>query len=165
MGEKIRYFLSLIDTISEKIGKTVSLLIVLMMLITTTEVVARYVFNSPTIWVWPINRQLFGVYILFGGIYTLLYGGHIKVEVLSNRFRPKAKRVAELIALLCLLAFLGVLVWQGVWMAGNSIMCGERASGAFRVPLYPLKTLIPIAALLFLLQGVANFFRRELNSL
>jgi len=40
-------------------------------------------------------------------------------------------------------------------------MCGERASGTFHIPLYPFKILIPIAAFLFLLEGIADFFRKK----
>jgi TRAP-type mannitol/chloroaromatic compound transport system permease small subunit len=161
MVEKVKQFFSLVDATSEKTGKAVSLLIILIMVITTIEVVARYAFNSPTIWAWPINKQLFGVFILFGGAYTLLYGGHIRIEVLYNRFPRRMKFIAELIALVCFVAFIGVLVWQGVWMAANSLMSGERASGTFHIPLYPFKILIPIAAFLFLLEGIAAFLRRK----
>jgi TRAP-type mannitol/chloroaromatic compound transport system permease small subunit len=161
MGKKIKKFISLVDAASEKTGKAVSLLIILIMVITMIEVVARYAFNSPTMWAWPINRQLFGVFILFGGAYTLLYGGHIRVEVLYNRFSPKMKSIARLIALACFLVFIGVLVWQGALMAGISLMSGERASGTFNIPLYPFKILIPIAAFLFLLEGIADFLRRK----
>lgn len=160
MGKKVKLFNS-IDTTTEKIGNVISLLILLIMAITTIEVIARYVFASPTIWAWSINRQLFGVFVLFGGAYTLLHGRHIRVEVLYDRFSPKTKSVARWIALVCLVVFIGALVWQGAWMAGNSLMCGERASGVFRIPLYPFKMLIPIAALLFLLEGIADFFRKK----
>ena len=161
MGQNIKRFFSLVDTVTDKIGKTVSLLIVLMMVITVTEVIARYVFNNPTIWAWPINRQLFGVFILFGGAYTLLYGGHIRIEVLYIRFPAKIRAIARLIALACFLTFLGVLLWQSSLMAGISLVSGERASGTFNIPLYPFKTIIPIAAFLFLLEGIADVLRKK----
>lgn len=161
MGRKIKRFFGLIDTITDKIGKTVSLLIVLMMVLTVIEVVSRYVFNNPTIWAWPINRQLFGVFIMFGGAYTLLYGGHIKIEVLYNRFPARMKAIARLIALACFLIFLGVLLWQSALMAQISLASGERASGTFNIPLYPFKTIIAIAAFLFLLEGIADFLRKK----
>jgi TRAP-type mannitol/chloroaromatic compound transport system permease small subunit len=163
MGEKVRRFLGLVDVVSEKSGRAVSLLIVVMMAIMVIEVVARYAFGRPIPWAWPINGQLFGVFILFGGVYTLLKGGHVRVEMLYNRFPPKMKSLARLIALACFLIFMGVLVWQGVVMARLSIMSWEHTPGVFRMPLYPFKTLIPIVAFLFLLEGIADFLQEEKN--
>jgi len=154
---KIETFFKFIDFISEKIGVSVSLLVLAMMGVTTFEVVARYAFDSPTIWAWPINKQLFGVFILFAGIYTLLNGAHLRVEVLYNRFPPRIKSYVGVIGLLALMIFIGVLIWQGGWMAFNSIMSREFTQGAFKIPLYIFKTFIPIAAFLFLLEGLANF--------
>ena len=166
MSKKIKLFFNSVDTASEKIGNVVSLVILLLMAITAIEVIARYVFNNPTVWAWTMSRQLFGVFVLFGGTYALLYGRHIRVEVLYDRFSPKMKSAARLIALVCLIVFIGALVWQGTWMAGNSLMARELASGAFRIPLYPFKILIPIAAFLFLLEGIAAFFReKNLNNI
>jgi TRAP-type mannitol/chloroaromatic compound transport system permease small subunit len=161
MGQKVKQFFRVVDTVTDKIGKTASLLIVLITGITVIEVVSRYVFNNPTIWAWPINRQLFGVFILFGGSYTMLYGGHIRIEVLYNRFSPRMKSIARLIALACFLAFFGVLLWQSSLMAEISLTSAERASGTFNIPLYPFKTIIPIAAFLFMLEGIADFFRKK----
>ncbi len=148
-----------IDAISEKTGKAISLLIFLMMVITTIEVVGRYVFNYPTVWVWPINRQLFGVFILFAGIYAMSKGEHIRVEILYDHFPPKMKLIARWIAMGAFLCFMVALVLQGSRMGWNSLMAREKLTGAFPIPLYPLKLLIPIAAFLFLLEGIAVFSR------
>lgn len=158
---KIKLIFGVIDTISEKVGKPVSLLIFLIMTITTVEVVARYVFNHPTIWVWPINRQLFGVFILFAGIYTMSKGDHIRIEILYDHFSSRMRLIARSIALASFIVFVGVLIWQGSWMGWNSLTVGETASGAFRIPLYPLKLLIPVAAFLFLLEGIVVLSRRK----
>lgn len=158
---KMKLIFGVIDIISEKVGKSVSLLIFLIMTITTVEVVARYVFNHPTIWVWPINRQLFGVFILFAGIYTMSKGDHIRIEILYDHFSSRLKLIARSIALASFIVFVGVLIWQGSWMGWNSLTVGETASGAFRIPLYPLKLLIPVAAFLFLLEGIVVLSRRK----
>ena len=159
MMKKMKAFFKVIDAISEKMGKALSLLIFLMMVITTIEVVGRYVFNHPTIWVWPINRQLFGVFILFAGIYTMSKGDHIRVEILYDHFPPKMKLIARWIAMGAFLCFMVALVLQGSRMGWNSLMAREKLTGAFPIPLYPLKLLIPIAAFLFLLEGIAVFSR------
>jgi TRAP-type mannitol/chloroaromatic compound transport system permease small subunit len=164
MAKKVKAFFGLVNAISEKTGRGASLLIFLMMLTTTVEVVARYAFNHPTFWVWPINRQLFGVFILFAGIYTMSKEDHIRVEIFYAHFSPKMKRIARWTALMSFLCFMVALVLQGVRMGWNSLMEGERLTGAFPLPLYPLKMLIPIAALLFLLEGIVVFFRRNNDS-
>ena len=163
MSTKVKLLFNAIDTVSEKAGRAVCLLVLAIMAVTTYEVVARYAFNSPTIWAWPINKQLFGVFILFAGVYTMLRGAHLRVEVLYNRFSPRMKFYSGLVGLVTFLIFMGVLVWQAGWMAGSSLQFWEITSGAFRIPLYPFKTLIPVVALLFLLQGIAAFFQKRLG--
>jgi len=92
MAKRLNAIFNVIDAISEKTSKIVSLLIFVVMVITTVEVVGRYVFNHPTSWAWPINRQLFGVFILFAGIYAMSKEDHIKVEILYDHFSPKMKK-------------------------------------------------------------------------
>lgn len=152
---------NVIDAISRRTGKAVSYIVLLIMFVTALDVVARYVFNNPLLWGWLVNRQLFGLFILFAGIYAMATGMHIRIEILYDHFPRRLKRIARLIALACLVAFLGVLAWQGAWMGWNSLMMGEKATGAFRIPLYPFKLLIPIAAFLFLLEGIVVFLRGE----
>ena len=152
---------NLISRITDSIGKPASFLVFIMMLITSTEVIGRYVFNHPTTWAWPLNRQIFGVFILVAGAYAMSKREHIRIEILYDHFPPKVKVVARAIALASFVIFMGVLVWQSSWMGWNSLMNNEKLAGAFRMPLYPFKILIPIGAFLFLLQGIAVFFRRD----
>lgn len=161
MAKGIGVLFNLTDAITAKISKPAGILVFIMMCITATEVVARYAFNHPTIWAWPLNRQIFGLFILVAGAYTMSKEAHIRIEILYDHFPPKIKLIGRLCALAALISFLGVLIWQGGWMGWNSLMAGERASGAFNIPLYPFKLLVPIGVLLFLLQGIAVFSRRE----
>lgn len=161
MAHGIKSVFDCIERISEKAGKAASYLVFFMMVVTAIEVVARYVFNRPTVWVWPVNRQLFGLFILVAGIYAMATGGHIRIEILHDRFPSRLRLIAKVIALIAFISFMGVLVWQGAWMGWNSLMTRELMAGAFRIPLYPFKLLIPIGAFLFLLQGILAFFRRD----
>ncbi len=150
----------IIEALSERIGRTASFLVFLIMLITTGEVVSRYVFNHPTAYAWPINRQLFGIFILFAGAYTTKKGGHIRIEIFYQYFPPILKRVSRAISLAALFIFLGALVWQSAWMGLNSLDMLEKIPGGFRLPLYPFKLLMPVAAFLFLLEGVVTHLKR-----
>ena len=157
MSKSIDKFFNGVDKVSEKMGKIVCYLVFVIMAITTIDVTARYVFNHPLLWGWLTNRLLFGVFILFAGVYTLCKGEHIRIEILYDHFPPKVKAIARWISLAAMLSFLGVLTWQTSWMGWNSLMNNEKAAGAFRIPLYPFKLLIPIVAVLFFLQGISYF--------
>ena len=161
MAGKIKIWFKAADAFCEKMGKGLSLLICVIMIITSVEVVSRYGFNYPTMWVWPINKQLFGLFILFAGIYTMYREDHIRVEILYDLFPPKLKTIAEYIALVCFLIFIIALILQGSRMAWNAWMVKEKLSGAFRFPVYPLKILIPVTAFLFLIEGIFVFCRKK----
>jgi TRAP-type mannitol/chloroaromatic compound transport system permease small subunit len=161
MAKAAKAFFDQVDVVAEKAGKITCYLVFIIMLITTADVIARYAFNRPLVWGWLLNRQLFGVFILFAGVYTLFKGEHIRIEILYDHFPPTLKAVARWIALLAFISFMGVLVWQGTWMGWNSLMMNEKAAGAFRIPWYPFKLLIPAVAFLFLLEGIAAFRRSD----
>lgn len=162
MGKAANIFFRLTDAVTENVGRAISLIALPIMFIIAIEVVARYVFNSPTRWAWLVSTHLFGVLSLFGGAYALLHGRHIRVEVLYERFGSRLKLASSLLTAVCFLAFIGLLVWQGYVMAEMSVGSREVLRGMIHFPVYPLKILIPVAAFLFLLQGIANFWRRKM---
>lgn len=163
MNHIINTFFSWVDKIVDRSARVVCYVVFVIMLITAVDVTARYVFNQPLVWGWFLNRLLFGVFILFAGVYTLYKGEHIRIEILYDHFPPQLKTAARWIALAAFVAFVGVLVWQSSWMGLNSLMMKEKAPGAFRIPLYPFKLLIPVVAFLFLLEGI-SYFRKADNS-
>ena len=160
MSHSIDRFFNWVDKVSERMGKIICYLVFIIMIITALDVTARYVFNHPLLWGWLTNRLLFGVFILFAGVYTLAKGEHIRIEILYDHFSHKVKAIARWITLAAMVSFLGVLVWQTSWMGWNSLMNNEKAAGAFRIPLYPFKLLIPAVAVLFFLQGI-SYFRKD----
>ena len=137
--------------IIESAGNGTCLLLLAIMGITCYEVVSRYLFNAPTTWAWLINRQLFGVYMLAGGAYALVKGSHIRIEILHDRFPARARTLIRYLTLLASAIFLCALIWKGAVMGLDALRAGERATGTFPLPLYPLKLCIPVGALLFLL--------------
>jgi TRAP-type mannitol/chloroaromatic compound transport system permease small subunit len=162
MGKEGNIFSRLIDAVTEKVGRAIGLIALPIMLIIAIEVVSRYVFNSPTRWGWQVTTHLFGVLALFGGAYALLHGRHIRVEIFYEHFGSKLKLVSNLLTAIFFLVFIGLLVWQGYLMAEISVRSREVIRGIIHFPVYPLKILIPVAAFLFLLQGIANLLRGKI---
>jgi len=98
MSKAVNVFFDWIDAIVEKAGKLTCYLVFIIMCITTIDVTARYVFNRPLLWGWLTNRLLFGVFILFAGVYTLYKGEHIRIEgcVIDADGRPVEDAMIEI---------------------------------------------------------------------
>jgi TRAP-type mannitol/chloroaromatic compound transport system permease small subunit len=147
-----------IHRVSQKACRVVSVFPLIMMLIISYEVLGRYLLGNPTKWAWLTNRQIFGAFILFAGVYAMAEAAHIRIEIFYDRFPPRMKFIARVIALLLFIFFMVCLIWQGAWMGLESLAVKEKATGIFPMPIYPLKLLIPIVTCLFLLEGIAVFF-------
>ena len=144
-----------ITNLIKKVGDIAGLLILAIMAIVTYEVVSRYAFNAPTSWAWVINRQLFGVFVLVAGGYTLVHKSHIRIEMLYDFFPPAMKSVVRWLSLAAALIFLGSLLWKSTVMGLEAWETKEVATGIFKLPLYPLKLFMPIGAVLFILGCIA----------
>ena len=153
-----------IEKIITGFSKYMSLVIVVIMAITTWEVAARYVFNRPTTWAWIVNRQLFGLFILAAGPFTLVERGHIRIEMLYDRFPRGARTFIRYLSFAALVCFIGALIWQGGIMGLEALDVRERAAGMFRMPLYPLKLLIPVFGVIFIIAGIPALLTKRKRS-
>lgn len=153
-------FATAIHRIIQKAGDITSLLILVIMALVTFEVISRYVFNAPTSWVWLINKQLFGVFVMVSGGYALIKNSHIRIEMLYDLFSPSLKNCIRWLTLLAAFCFLGSLLWKSSAMGLEAWGTREKAMGVFKLPLYPLKIFIPLGAALFLLGCVAKVLKK-----
>jgi len=164
MGDRIKTvlntFFKYIDLTSEKSARGISLLALAMMLLVTIAVVCKNLhitFN----WGLQINRQIFGVFILFAGAYAMLTNRHLRVEILHVRLSPRWKYYAELVDLAAFIFLFGIIIWQSGELALTSIDLKQVTQGTPKVPLYTIKSFIPLVSILILLQGISSFFRKK----
>jgi len=155
-------FLQGIDLVNEWSGKIFSWLIIPMTLLVAAEVILRYVFNRPTIWVWDIVVQLLGLIIVFSGGYTLLKGAHIGVDFLVEGISKKKSAIIELLTYPLFLFSMSILFWISVGSAWNAIETREAYNSYWEPPIYPFKVAMFVGILLFFLQGIARFIRSVL---
>ena len=153
-------FLRIIDTLNDTMGKLFSFLLLPLMAIVTIEVVARYIFNSPTLWAWVVNIQIFGAILVMGGGYALLHKMHVSVDLVVQHLSPRARALVNLFSSTLFFLVVSVLLWQSSMAALHSLSIREKYTySIWQPPIYPLKMLIPIAIFLLFLQGVASFLR------
>lgn len=160
-----RSLLKIIDSISEWAGKCTSFLILPGIAVLAWEVISRYALNQPTMWAHGTSQRLFAIYYVLGGAYVLRYKDHVNVDLIYSRFPPRTKAILDLITSLAFFAFCGVLLWQGLGFALTSLSQLEPDDTPWRAPVYPVKLMIPVGALLILLQGLANFSRNLVTAI
>lgn len=154
-------FLRNVDRISTAAGKTFAWLIIALMLLVCVDVVRRYVFNNPSQWGFELSTMMYGALFMMCGAYTLAQNGHVRGDFLYGSFKPRTQAILDLVLyILFFVPGIAALVYAGYDFASNSWAINERSSiTASGPPLYPLKTLIPIAGALVLLQGFAEIVR------
>jgi TRAP-type mannitol/chloroaromatic compound transport system permease small subunit len=155
----MRRLLKIIDGISEWSGKLFSYLLWPGVAVLIYEVVARHLFNAPTIWAHGTTQRIFAVYYFICGAYVSLYRDHITMDLIYTRFSLRKRAFLDIIGFLFFFSFCGVLLWYGSRYAWTSLIRLEPCNTPFRAPLYPIKLAIPLGALLILLQELANLWR------
>lgn len=158
--EKSSRFLCFIDKVSEWTGKATSYLVLLLTGAISYEVICRYIFNAPTLWAQEVSTYIYGTFFMMGGAYVMLKDNHVRVDIIYSRLSPKSRAIVDLVTFpIFFFLFVGILVWEGSKMAIWSWSIWERTQSPWSPPIYPLKTVIPVASGLLLLQGFNRFLR------
>jgi len=150
-----------IDKVSTWIGQFFSWLIVALTLMISWEVFSRYVLDSPHAWAFDVMSMMYGSLFMMAGAYTLSKNGHVRGDVLYGFFPPRLQAWLDLI--LYLVFFIpGVvaLAYAGYGFAAESWAINEHSNiTADGPPIYPFKTILPIAGAFLLAQGLVEIVR------
>lgn len=155
----MNHILRFIDHLSEWTGKATSFLIIAMSLIIGFEVVARYVFRSPTIWAHEVSAMVFGAYIILGGAYTLYLKGHVNVDVFYGGLPVRWRALLDILTFWIFALFCVALVWKGGEIGMKSLAFLERSGSVWNPPVYHMKIIIPMGCLLLFVQGLSKFIK------
>ena len=150
-----------IDKISTFVGQAFSWLIVALTLLISWEVFSRYMLDRPHAWAFDVMIILYGTLFMMAGAYTLSKSGHVRGDVLYGFFEPRTQATIDLI--LYILFFLpGVfaLTYAGYFFAAESWAMNEHSSiTAEGPPIYPFKTILPLAGAFLFVQGIVEIIR------
>jgi len=150
-----------IDKVSTWIGQFFSWLIVALTFMISWEVFSRYVLDSPHAWAFDVMSMMYGSLFMMAGAYTLSKNGHVRGDVLYGFFPPRLQAWLDLV--LYLVFFIpGVvaLAYAGYGFAAESWAINEHSNvTADGPPIYPFKTILPIAGAFLLAQGLVEIVR------
>jgi TRAP-type mannitol/chloroaromatic compound transport system permease small subunit len=150
-----------VDKISTFVGQAFSWLIVTLTLMISWEVFSRYALDHPHAWAFDVMIQQYGTLFMMAGAYTLAKAGHVRGDVLYGFFAPRTQATIDLI--LFILFFIpGVvaLTYAGYFYAAESWSMNEHSNiTANGPPIYPFKTMMPLAGAFLLVQGIIEIIR------
>jgi TRAP-type mannitol/chloroaromatic compound transport system permease small subunit len=150
-----------VDKLSTVVGQAFSWLILVLTLMITWEVFSRYAMDNPHPWAFDVMSMMYGTLFMTAGAYTLSKNGHVRGDVLYGFFPPRLQAGLDL-ALYILFFIPGVfaLAWAGYFFAAESWAINEHSNiTANGPPVYPFKTVIPIAGAILLAQGLVEIVR------
>src|SRR6266853_4276842 len=158
---KSRTVIRAIDQVSYWSGKTFAWLILALTFVVSIEVFKRYILNAPTSWIFDLDNMLYGTLFMMCGAYTLAQDAHVRGDFLYGSFKPRTQATLDLILyILFFLPGIIALIYAGIDYAAISWRINEHSNvTAEGPPVYPFKTVIPIAGVLVLIQGLAEIVR------
>ena len=150
-----------IDKISEWTGEFSAWLVIPLVAVVLIDVIDRHVFNSPTMWGYDTLWMLYSAQFMIGGAFTLLRGGHIRIDIVYGMLSDHQKKFYDLIN--CVVIILPpaiLLTWAGYGFAADAWASGEKLSTTnWFFPAGPSKTIIPIGFFLLALQCVSEILK------
>ena len=151
----------LIYRLSSFTGKAFAWLIVVLTLVVSYDVFARYLFRAPTDWAFDTSYIAYGSLFMMAGAYTLSRDGHVRGDMIYGFISPRKQATLDLILyFVFFIPGIAALIYAGTDFAKMSWTLKEHSSLTSNgPPLYPFKTLIPIAGALVMLQGIAEIMR------
>jgi TRAP-type mannitol/chloroaromatic compound transport system permease small subunit len=123
------------------------------------EVVARYVFNSPTNWVHESMFLMFGMQYMLAGAYAYREDAHVRVDVIYAKFSRRGKAAADVVTSIFFFIFTLTMLWTGARFALDAINVDEHSFTEWGIEYWPVKLAIPVGAALIVLQGLARLIK------
>jgi TRAP-type mannitol/chloroaromatic compound transport system permease small subunit len=153
--------ITVLEAISEWVGRAVAWLTLGMVLVTFLVVVLRYGFSTGWIAMQESINYMHALVFLLGAAYTLRHNEHVRVDIFYQRWGPRRRAWVNLLGVIfLLLPTAAFIVWASWDYVAASWAVRETSPEAGGLPwVYLLKTVIPVSAALLGAQGIAMGLR------
>jgi TRAP-type mannitol/chloroaromatic compound transport system permease small subunit len=150
-----------VDRISTWVGQAFSFFIIALTLHVSWEVFSRYALDNPRAWAFDVMIMFYGTLFMMAGAYTLAKNGHVRGDVIYGFFSPRAQAAVDLtLYILFFLPGVIALTYAGYFYAAESWAINEHSNITSEgPPVYPFKTVIPLAGAFVLVQGIVEIIR------
>jgi TRAP-type mannitol/chloroaromatic compound transport system permease small subunit len=148
-----------LEWLNVRVGEFVAYWAVISVFVYYYEVIARYVFNSPTNWVHESMFLMYGMQYMLCGAYAYREDQHVRVDVFYVKLSPRGRAIADIITSVFFFIFILTMTWTGARFALDAVNNGEVSFTEWGIQYWPVKLMLPIGAALMALQGLSKLIK------
>lgn len=151
--------MAVFDRVLDALALVCGALLTFVMLAVCVDIVLRYYFNSPFMWLAEISEYVLLYVTFLGSAWLLRREGHVVTDLLINALGPRGQAAMGILSSIVGVVICLTLVWYGVEVTWDNFVRGVYRTTILEVPKAPLLAVIPFGSLLLLVQ----FVRRTLG--
>ena len=150
-----------IDAVTERVGRLVYWLVLIVVLISAANATVRKVFDYSSNAYLEIQWYLFSVIFLFGAGYTLLRNEHVRIDIIQGRLSPRAQNWIDVFGIVFFLMPMSLIIMRLSWpLFLDSFQRNEVSTNAGGLIIWPARLMIPIGFALLIVQAVSELIKR-----
>lgn len=142
----------LIQRITKGVGYAGMFLLIPMMLLISTEVTTRFLWDRPIPGTLELSSYMLSIFVLLGIAYTQQAKGHVRVTMLTTRLPRRMRLGLDMLTTLASIFIICILAWQG-WVVGLE---EKTVSDMLRIPQMPFKMLVSVGGLLLAVELIID---------
>ena len=163
MPKFITFYIHIVDSISERVGRFVMYGIFLMMFLLILSFITRNIINFPLMWIIEMAQFTITAYYLLGGGYSMLTDDHVRMDLFYGKLSKKGKAKMDIFTSFFLIFYLAILFFGSITSLIYTIETKQKLFTAWAPYVWPIKTLMLIGILLMLLQAFSSLFKNIAN--
>jgi TRAP-type mannitol/chloroaromatic compound transport system permease small subunit len=150
-----------IDALTERVGRVVYWLILVVVIISALNATVRKAFNYSSNAYLEIQWYLFSVIFLFGAGYTLLRNEHVRIDIIAGRLSARTQNWIDVIGIVFFLFPMSIIIMWLSWpLFVDSYVRHEVSTNAGGLTIWPARLMVPVGFALLIVQGLSELIKR-----
>lgn len=153
-----RTYVRYVDAVNYRIGRFAMYLLFVLMAVMLWSSFARSAL-TPAIWTDETGQFLLLGYFMLGGAYSLQLDSAVRMDLFYSRWSDRTKALVDVITIIALIFYLGVLLYGAVESTAYAIEYGEKRRGLWQPYMWPIKVVMCVGIVMMILQCTSIFFK------
>ena len=159
MPTPIRQYVAVVDRVSRYVGIVAMYLVFVMIGVLLLDAITRNVITYPLHWCVELAQFTLAAYYFMGGAKTLMDNSHVRMDLFYERLSERGRARMDVVTVLCLIFYLGVLLFGSISSLRYAIATGETRFSMWNPSMIPIKSLMVACLILMLLQSFSLLFK------